>query len=384
METIIMTASLLAIQTLGGGMALDVYFGTYTDKNKSEGIYRSTLDMENGRLSEPELAVRAANPSFIEIHPNGKFLYAAAEGKTGLVRAYGIEPATRKLKLLNECSSGGSGPCHISIDREGKVLLAANYGSGSIASIPINADGTLSAPASVIQHKGSSINPKRQKEPHAHSINPSPDGRFAFAADLGLDKIMIYKLDSATGKLDANTPESAKVKAGAGPRHLTFHPDGKFAYVISELDETMTVYAYNAKSGALTEIQQISTLPDDFKGVSWCAEVRVHPNGKFLYGSNRGHDSIVIYKIDPEKGTLTLSGFQNAGIKNPRNFNLDPSGRFCIVANQDSGSVCTFRVDPETGALEPAGKPISIGKPVCVRFLLKSIDSAGEMNPRDF
>jgi 6-phosphogluconolactonase len=379
-----MTASLLAIQTLGGGMALDVYFGTYTDKNKSEGIYRSTLDMENGRLSEPELAVRAANPSFIEIHPNGKFLYAAAEGKTGLVRAYGIEPATRKLKLLNECSSGGSGPCHISIDREGKVLLAANYGSGSIASIPINADGTLSAPASVIQHKGSSINPKRQKEPHAHSINPSPDGRFAFAADLGLDKIMIYKLDSATGKLDANTPESAKVKAGAGPRHLTFHPDGKFAYVISELDETMTVYAYNAKSGALTEIQQISTLPDDFKGVSWCAEVRVHPNGKFLYGSNRGHDSIVIYKIDPEKGTLTLSGFQNAGIKNPRNFNLDPSGRFCIVANQDSGSVCTFRVDPETGALEPAGKPISIGKPVCVRFLLKSIDSAGEMNPRDF
>ena len=379
-----MTASLLAIQTLGGGMALDVYFGTYTDKNKSEGIYRSTLDMENGRLSEPELAVRAANPSFIEIHPNGKFLYAAAEGKTGLVRAYGIEPATRKLKLLNECSSGGSGPCHISIDREGKVLLAANYGSGSIASIPINADGTLSAPASVIQHKGSSINPKRQKEPHAHSINPSPDGRFAFAADLGLDKIMIYKLDSATGKLDANTPESAKVKAGAGPRHLTFHPDGKFAYVISELDETMTVYAYNAKSGALTEIQQISTLPDDFKGVSWCAEVRVHPNGKFLYGSNRGHDSIVIYKIDPEKGTLTLSGFQNAGIKNPRNFNLDPSGRFCIVANQDSGSVCTFRVDPETGALEPAGKPISIGKPVCVRFLLESIDSAGEMPPRDF
>lgn len=384
METIIMTASLLAIQTLGGGMALDVYFGTYTDKNKSEGIYRSMLDMENGRLSEPELAVRAANPSFIEIHPNGKFLYAAAEGKTGLVRAYGIEPATRKLKLLNECSSGGSGPCHISIDREGKVLLAANYGSGSIASIPINADGTLSAPASVIQHKGSSINPKRQKEPHAHSINPSPDGRFAFAADLGLDKIMIYKLDSATGKLDANTPESAKVKAGAGPRHLTFHPDGKFAYVISELDETMTVYAYNAKSGALTEIQQISTLPDDFKGVSWCAEVRVHPNGKFLYGSNRGHDSIVIYKIDPEKGTLTLSGFQNAGIKNPRNFNLDPSGRFCVVANHDSGSVCTFRVDPETGALEPAGKPISIGKPVCVRFLLKSIDSAGEMTPRDF
>ena len=364
-----MTASLLAMQTLGGGMALDVYFGTYTTKTKSEGIYRSTLDMETGRLSEPELAAKVANPSFIEIHPNGKFIYAVTEGKTGAVRAFAIDPATRKLKLLNECPSGGSGPCHISIDRDGKILLAANYSSGSVAAIPINADGTLSGPACVIQHKGSSVNPKRQKEPHAHSINFSPDGRFAFAADLGLDKIMIYKVDYATGKLEANTPPFAKVKPGAGPRHFTFNPDGKFASVISELDERVTAYAYNAQSGELTKIQQISTLPDDFKGISWCAEVKVHPNGKFLYGSNRGHDSIVIYKIDPANGTLTLSGFQNAGIKNPRNFNLDPSGRFCVVANQDSDSVCTFRVNPETGALEPTGNPITIGKPVCVRFL---------------
>ncbi len=366
---IIMTASLLAMQTLGGGMALDAYFGTYTNKTKSEGIYRSTLDMETGRLSEPELAAKVANPSFIEIHPGGRFLYAVTEGKTGTVRAFAIDPATKKLTMLNECSSGGSGPCHISIDRGGRVLLAANYSSGSVASIPINADGTLSSPVSVIRHQGSSVNPSRQKEPHAHSINLSPDGRFAFAADLGLDKIMIYKLDSATGRLEANTPAFAAVQPGAGPRHFTFRPDGKFAYVINELDETITAYAYNAQSGALTEIQHISTLPDGFKGVSWCAEVRVHPNGKFLDGSNRGPDSIAMYKIDPEKGTLTLTGFQNAGIKNPRNFNLDPSGRFCVVANQDSDSVCTFLVNPETGALEPAGSQITIGKPVCVRFL---------------
>lgn len=364
-----MTASLLAMQTLSGGTALDVYFGTYTDKTKSEGIYRSTLDMETGRLSAPELAAKVTNPSFIEIHPSGKFLYAVTEGKAGSVRSFAIDPETKKLKFMNECPSGGNGPCHLAIDREGRVLLAANYGSGSVASIPINADGTLSAPASVIQHKGSSVNPKRQKEPHAHSMNFSPDERFVFAADLGLDKIMIYKLDPATAKLEANTPAFAAVKPGAGPRHLTFSPDGRFAYVINELDETMTAYAYDAKSGALSEIQHISTLPGDFKGVSWCAEVRVHPNGKFLYGSNRGHDSIIIYKIDPEKGTLTEAGFQNTGIKNPRNFNLDPSGRFCIVANQDSDSVCTFQVNPETGALEPAGSPITVGKPVCVRFL---------------
>ncbi len=364
-----MMASLLTIQTVTTGIALEVYFGTYTNKTTSEGIYCSTLNMTTGKLSEPELAAKAANPSFIEIHPNGKFLYAVTESKPGAVRAYAIETGTKKLKFLNECPSGGNGPCHLGIDRAGRVLLAANYGSGSIASIPINADGTLSAPVSVIQHKGSSVNPKRQNEPHAHSMNFSPDERFVFAADLGLDKIMIYKLDPATGKLEANTPEFAKVKPGAGPRHFTFSPDGRFAYVINELDETITAYAYDAKSGTLTEIQQISTLPENFKGVSWCAEVRVHPNGKFLYGSNRGHDSIVIFKRDPEKGILMLAGFQSAGIKNPRNFNLDSSGRFCVVANQDSDSVCAFKVNHETGALEPVGNSISIGNPACVRFI---------------
>lgn len=367
--TMLMTASLLAAQAMGGGMTLDVYFGTYTSETKSEGIYHSTLDMETGNVSEPRLAVKVANPSFIEIHPNGKFLYAVTEGRTGAVRAFALDPATQKLTLLNECPSGGSGPCHLSINREGTLLLVANYGSGSVAALPIHADGTLAGPSSVIQHHGSSVNPKRQNEPHAHSITFSPDGRFAFAADLGLDKIMSYKVDAATGKLAANTPAFVKVKPGTGPRHFTFHPDGKFAYVINELDETLTAYAYTTQSGALTEIQQISTLPADFNGVSWCAEVKVHPNGNFLYASNRGHDSIAIYRIDPATGTLTRSGFQQAGIKTPRHFNLDPSGRFCVVANQDSDRVCTFRINPGTGALEPAGNPVTIGQPVCVRFM---------------
>ena len=359
----------MAMQTLSGAMTIDAYFGTYTKNTKSEGIYHSTLNLENGTLSGPELAVKTPDPSFIEIHPNGKFIYAVAENKGGTVRAFAIDPATKQLKLLNERSSGGNGPCHISLSGDGKFLMAANYGSGSVTAIPINADGTLAEPSSVIQHTGSSVNPKRQKGPHAHSINPSPDGRFAFAVDLGLDKIMIYKLNPETGKLETNTPAFAQVKPGAGPRHFTFHPNGKFAYVINELDETVTAYSYDAKTGALTEIQQLSTLPDSFKGISWCAEVRVHPNGKFLYGSNRGYDSIAIYQIDQQKGTLTLSGFQTAGIKNPRNFCLDPSGSFCVVANQDSNSICVFRVNPETGALDPVGSPITVAKPVCVRFM---------------
>lgn len=364
-----MMGALLTMQTFSGTMAIDAYFGTYTQKTKSEGIYHARLDTGTGKLSAPELAVKTADPSFIEIHPNGKFIYAVTENNGGAIRAFAIDQETKKLKLLNERSSGGSCPCHIAISSNGKFLFAANYTSGSATVIPINADGTLAEPSSIVKHSGSSINQDRQQEPHVHSVNLSPDDRFAFAADLGIDKIIIYKLNQDTGRLEANTPAFAKVKPGAGPRHFTFHPDGKFAYVINELDETITAYAYNAQSGALTEIQQISTLPDGFKGINWCAEVRVHPNGKFLYGSNRGHDSIVIYRIDPEKGTLKLSGFQNAGIKNPRNFCLDPSGNFCVVANQDSNTICVFRVNPETGMLEPVGSPITVETPTCVRFL---------------
>ena len=368
---------LFAALSTASAESLPVYFGTYTGgENSSKGIYRSVLDLETGKLAKPALAAEVKNPSFIEIHPNGKFLYAVSEtGGAGTVSAYAIDAQTGSLKLLNQQPSGGSGPCHVNIDRTGKIALVANYGSGSASAIPIKPDGSLAEPTAVVQHEGSSVNPQRQKEPHAHSVNLSPDNHFAFVADLGIDKIMIYKLDTEKGTIVPNEPAFVKLKGGSGPRHFTFHPNGKFAYVINELACTVTVFAYEPASGALSEIQTIPTLPADFHGSNGCAEVRVHPSGKFLYGSNRGHDSIAAYRIDPAKGTLTLVEFETADIKTPRNFNIDPTGKFCLVANQGSDSIVVFRIDPQTGTLEPAGHKISVGKPVCIRFLQTGRDN---------
>jgi 6-phosphogluconolactonase len=351
--------------------SLPVYFGTYTrGENSSKGIYRSVLNLDTGELSDPVLAAEALNPSFLEIHPNGKFLYAVSEaGEAGSVSAYKIEADTGNLKLLNKQPSGGAGPCHVSIDHKGKNLLVANYGSGSASVIPIKSDGRLEKPTGFVQHTGSSVNPRRQKGPHAHSINVSPDNRFAFVADLGIDKIMIYKLDTEKGTIVANDPPFVKVRPGAGPRHFAFHPNGKYAYVINELDCTVTAFTYDSVVGALKEIQTITTLPDGFSGSNTCAEVRVHPSGKFVYGSNRGHDSIVVYRVDLTDGTLTYVEHETGNIKTPRNFNIDPTGRFCLVANQGGDSVVVFRINNEGGALKPTGNKVFIAKPVCVRFL---------------
>ena len=367
--------SLVAFSTVSAE-SLPVYFGTYTQgESSSKGIYRSTLDIETGKLSTPVLAAQAQNPSFLEIHPNGKFLYAVNEDSgAGSVSAYAIDADTGDLKYLNKQPSGGAGPCHVSIDHAGKNLLVANYGSGSVSVIPVKPDGGLGEPTGFAQHLGSSVNPRRQEGPHAHSINVSPDNRFAFVADLGIDKIMIYKLDVEKGTIVTNSSPFAKVKPGAGPRHFAFHPNGNFAYVINELDCTVTAFAYDSASGALTEIQTITTLPKEFDGSNTCAEVRLHPSGKFLYGSNRGHDSIVVYRVDLAKGTLTFVEHETANIKTPRNFNIDPTGKFCLVANQDKDSVVVFRIDQETGALEPTEHKVSIAKPVCVRFLKSNRD----------
>lgn len=364
----------IAISSTVSGESLSVYFGTYTrGQDGSKGIYRSTLDLDTGKLSEPILVAEARNPSFLEIHPNGKFLYAVSEsGGSGSVSAYAIKPSTGVLKLLNKQPSKGSGPCHVSIDHAGKNVLVANYGSGSAAVIPIQSDGSLAEPTGFVQHEGSSVNLRRQKGPHAHSINVSADDRFAFVADLGIDKVMIYKLDIEKGTIVANNPAFGKVKPGAGPRHFSFHPNGKYAYVINELLCTVTAFAYDPATGALTEIQTVPTLPDGFDGSNTCAEVRVHPNGKFLYGSNRGHDSIAVYHINPAKGTLTFVEHETADIKTPRNFNIDPTGTFCLVGNQGSDSVVVFRINQNTGALEPTEHKISIGRPVCIRFLKTS------------
>jgi 6-phosphogluconolactonase len=362
--------SLAALSTVSA-KSLPVYFGTYTGgDNSSKGIYRSMLDLETGKLSNPVLAAETRNPSFIEIHPDENFLYAVSEaGRAGSLSAYAIDKNTGDLKFLNQQLSGGAGPCHVSIDHEGKNALVANYGSGSAAVIPIKPNGRLGKPTGFAQHAGSSVNPRRQKGPHAHSINVSKDSRFAFVADLGIDKIMIYRLDTEKGTIEKNRPPFAKVKPGAGPRHFAFHPNGKYAYVINELDCTVTAFAYKPTSGTLTDIQTITTLPNEFDGSNSCAEVRVHPNGKFLYGSNRGHNSIVVYRINSAKGTLTFVEHEATDIKTPRNFNIDPTGKFCLVANQGSDSVVVFRINQKTGALKPTGHKISIGRPVCVRFL---------------
>ena len=367
---LIVALSLMVLSTVFAE-SLPVYFGTYTrGENSGRGIYRSVFNLETGKLSDPFLAAEAVNPSFLEIHPNGKFLYAVSEaGKAGSVSAYAIETDTGNLKLLNKQPSGGSAPCHVSIDHMGKNVLVANYSSGSASVIPIRSDGKLGEPTGFVQHTGSSINTRRQQGPHAHSINVSSDNRFAFVADLGIDKIMIYKLDVEKGTIVSNSPPFAKVKPGAGPRHFAFHPNGKYAYVINELDCTVTAFAYEPVSGVLNQTQTVTTLPNEFNGSSTCAEVRVHPGGKFIYGSNRGHDSIVVYRVSLTDGKLTYVEHETADIKTPRNFNIDPTGKFCLVANQGSNSVVVFRINKETGALEPTGNKISVAKPVCVRFL---------------
>ncbi len=351
--------------------SLKVYIGTYTGaRGPSKGIYRSLLDLDTGQLSAPVLVAETTNPSFLEIHPKGTCLYAVSEvGKAGAVSAFQIDGESGALRFLNQRPSGGAGPCHVSIDPAGRNLLVANYSGGSAAVIPIKEDGRLGEPTGFVQHRGSSINPKRQNGPHAHSINVSQDNRFAFVADLGLDKIMVYRLDIDKGTILPHDPSFVGLKPGAGPRHFVFHPSERFAYVINELSSTVTGFSYESATGILTEFQTITTLPKGFSGASSCAEVRVHPRGEFLYGSNRGHDSIVVYRIDPANGRLSLVEHETTGIKTPRNFNIDPTGTFCIVANQGANSVIVFRIDQATGSLNPTGHEISVGKPVCIRFL---------------
>ena len=357
-----------------------VYIGTYTGKS-SQGIYLSTLDLASGKLSPPELAAETTSPSFLAIHPTGKYLYAVGEiadfqgKKEGAVTAWTIDAASGKLTKNGAVASGGGGPCHVSVDPSGKCVLAANYGGGSVCSIPIDDHGAIAKVGTVIQHKGSSVNPQRQKEPHAHSINVDKEGKYAFAADLGLDQVLVYKLNAAHGTLEVNDPPHAKVEPGSGPRHFAFHPSGKFAYVINELANTVVAFEYNPHHGSLTEIQSIGTLPREFSGRSYTAEVVVHPSGKFLYGSNRSFGendaplgSIAVFAIDEKTGKLTTTSHQGEGIKTPRNFAIEPTGKWLLVGNQAGDSVIVFGIDQHTGALTPTDSKIEVGSPVCIRF----------------
>jgi 6-phosphogluconolactonase len=353
-----------------------VYVGTYTSgKTPDEGIHLLELDLRSGRLTVKGVAAKLIDPSFLAIHPTQKYLYSVNElsefqgRQGGGVSALAVDPTSGRLTLLNQQSSMGSGPCHLVVDRAGKNVLVANYGGGSVACLPIQPDGRLSPASSFIQHEGKSLNPGRQEGPHAHSINLDLANRFAFAADLGLDKILIYRFDSEKGILTPHDPPFAAVAPGSGPRHFAFHPEGRFAYVINEMANTVTAFSYNPTQGLLTEIQTISTLPPDFKETSYTAEILVHPSGKFVYGSNRGHDSIAIFQVDPDSGKLTPVGHQPTMGKFPRNFALDPTGTYLLAENQDSDSIVVFRVDPGSGGLTQVGEPVTIPKPVCIRMI---------------
>ena len=347
-----------------------LYIGTYTGA-KSKGIYMAGFNPATGKLGPAELAVRTTGPSFLALHPDGRFLYAVGETSNlggrniGAVRAFRIDEETGRLKLLNQQTSGGEGPCHLSVDKAGKCLLVANYGSGSIAALRIQPDGKLAEPGTVIQHEGSSVNPERQAGPHAHFITADPPDRFALTCDLGLDKVLVYRFDPARGTLVPNAPPSASVRPGLGPRHLVFGADGRFAYLISEIGATLTAFAYDAQRGSLEELQTVSTLPEDYTGMKSAAEVQIHPSGRFVYASNRGHDSIAIYAIDPSTGKLSWVDCQSSRGKTPRHFVIDPTGRWLLAENQDSDNIVVFRVDAATGRLSAAGQVLEVPSPVC-------------------
>ncbi len=389
---------------MADGAKMQVYIGTYTHalphvQGKGEGTYLGRFDPESGALVVVGLAAEAISPSFLAVHPSGRYLYTVGEvggpdgHPHGVVVAFARDPRTGALQRLNQQSSHGDWPCHLSVDRSGRLVMAANYLSGSVAALPIRADGSLGEATVAIQHHGSSVDPVRQAGPHAHSITPDLENRFALVADLGLDRLLVYRIDPAGGRLTPNDPPSVVLAPGAGPRHVALHPSGRHVYVINELGCTVTAFGWvgmegawgnrgptefshptsiDAARGALAEVQTVSTLPDGFDGRNTTADIHVHPSGRFLYGSNRGHDSIVAYAIDPATGRLDHLMHASTGGRKPRNFAIDPSGRFLLAANQDSDSIVTFRIDEGAGTLAPTGHVADVPTPVCVRFAAAS------------
>ncbi len=357
----------------------DFFVGTYT-RTTSRGIYAVKLDAKTGALSASTLAAETPNPTFLALHPTGKFVYALDEAPAttpggpvgGAIRAFALDSATAQLTPLNRESTGGGSVTHLAIDATGRSLLTVSYGAGQVTSFPLFADGRLGPRHSFIQHTGPlGPNRIRQEKPHAHSVTLSPDNRFAWVADLALDRVFSYRLDATTATLTPNEPAFIATPPGAGPRHSKFSADGRFFYVLNEIDGTVTACAYDAANGRGQPLQNISTLPADFKITNddRAAEIRIHPNARFLYVSNRGHDSIAVFAIDPTTGHLTTVEITPCGGKAPRNFALTPDGAWLVCAHQDSDSLCSFAVDPATGRLTRIPGTITIPMPVCVLFL---------------
>lgn len=348
-----------------------LYIGTYTD-GESKGIYLYKMNSTSGELEFVSITENN-NPSFLTIDQNNKFLFAVNEvadfdtNKSGSISSFKIDAKTKELKFVNKATTAGAHPCFVTINNSGEFVLAANYTGGNVSVIPTN-NGVLLNPSDIIQHFGSSINKKRQNEPHTHSIYLDNKNKYAYALDLGIDKVNIYKFDSENGKLLKNEIPFYDVKPGSGPRHMVFHPNSKFAYVITELNNK--IVALNVgENGGLNKIESYTSLPKDFDGTSYCADIHIHPNGKYLYGSNRGHNSIVIFEINEDTGKLNLLGFQSTKGNWPRNFTIDPSGKFLLVANQKSNDVFVFNIDSKTGLLEETDISIKVPSPVCLTFL---------------
>ncbi len=356
----------------GATAATVVYVGTYTDAG-SRGVYRLSIDPTKGgaALGTPVLAAEAENPSFLALHPSGRVLYAVNEidrfgGRpTGAVSAFAIDPKTGDLRLLNQQASEGAGPCHLSVDHEGKNLLVANYGGGTVAVLPIEADGRLRPASSVQHHQGSGPNRERQQKPHAHGIYLDKAEHFALATDLGADRVIVYAFDGKAGTLTGRG--TASLPPGSGPRHLAFDPAGTHVYVIDELSNDIIVCAYDPDAGTLRGLQRVSTVPPGAGGGNSTAEIAVSGDGRYLYGSNRGRDTLVVFAIDPISGRLTLQGELAAGGRTPRHFAFDPSGKVLLVAHQGSDSLSLFGVEAN-GMPAPSGATATIKKPVSVLF----------------
>jgi 6-phosphogluconolactonase len=350
-----------------------VYVGTYTS-GSSRGIYRLRFDLETGTLTPEGSPAETVNPSFLALHPGGRFLYAVSETgdtpqeTTGRVTAFAVDAATGALTALNDQPSRGAAPCHLSLDEDGRHVLVANYTSGTIAVLPIAPDGRLQPASAFVPHAGRGPRADRQAGPHAHWIGLDPAGRFALVTDLGADKVFVYRYDAVQGTLAPHDPPAVPLPPGSGPRHVAFHPNERIVYVLNELAATMTSFRYDGAAGTLTPVASAPTLPNDFQDDNLTAEVVVHPDGRFLYGSNRGHDSLAIFAVDGASGSLTPAGHQKTLGKTPRNFVVDPTGAFLLVANQGSDTVVVFRIDPATGGLTPVGEPAKVPTPVCLRI----------------
>lgn len=353
---------------------LTLYVGTYTS-GKSEGIYVYRMSLATGELRHVRTVGGIVDPSFLALSPRRRRLYAVNEVSTfggkpgGAVTAFSISSQTGDLTRLNQTASMGASPCHLTVDATGRSVLVANYEGGNVAVLPVRPDGSLGAATDVVQHSGSSVNAERQQGPHAHCVLLDRANRYAFALDLGLDRIMIYRFDAARGKLTPNEVPWAGVKPGAGPRHLAFHPSGRYAYVVNELDSTVTAFAYESRRGALSAVQTVSTLPGGFSESNTCAEVQVSASGKFLYASNRGQNSIAVLAIDGRTGKLRPVQHEPTGGKTPRHFAIDPTGAYLLAANQNSDTIHTFRIDPGEGKLTPTGHQVEVPSPVCLKFL---------------